>query len=90
MSTTAPFLDAIPAGTYNVDPAWAQDHRRKSLRPAGARVLDADLAVPKSPERFAGPNGELTDTEARERLASLVEDLVAAHETSAPRRAAVA
>ena len=58
---------------------WAQDHLRKSLGLAGARVLDADLAVPKAPERFGGPNGELTDPETRERLAELLRDLVAQH-----------
>ena len=56
---------------------WAQDHLRKSLGLAGARVLDAELAVPNAPDRFNGPAGELTDPETRERLAALVADLAA-------------
>ena len=68
-----------PTGTQTPDygAVWAQDHLRKSLGLAGARVLEAELAVPKAPDRFAGPNGELTDPETRERLGELVKDLVA-------------
>ena len=67
----------IGASVTDYGAVWAQDHLRKSLGLAGARVLDADLAVPKAPGRFGGPNGELTDPETRERLGSLLEDLVA-------------
>jgi chromate reductase len=67
----------IGASVTDYGAVWAQDHLRKSLGLAGARVLDADLAVPKAPDRFAGPNGELTDPETRERLASLLKDLAA-------------
>ncbi len=67
----------IGASVTDYGAVWAQDHLRKSLGLAGARVVDADLAVPKAPERFAGPNGELTDPETRERLASLLKDLAA-------------
>ena len=66
---------------------WAQDHLRKSLGLAGARVLDAELAVPNAPDRFNGPAGELTDPETRERLAALVADL-AAHGDRSPVAAA--
>jgi chromate reductase len=67
----------IGASVTDYGAVWAQDHLRKSLGLAGARVLDADLAVPKAPDAFAGPNGELTDPELRERLAVLLKDLVA-------------
>ncbi len=67
----------IGASVTDYGAVWAQDHLRKSLGLAGARVLDADLAVPKAPDRFAGPNGELTDPETRERLASLLKNLAA-------------
>jgi chromate reductase len=66
----------IGASVTDYGAVWAQDHLRKSLGLAGARVLDADLAVPKAPERFGGPDGELTDPETRERLAELLRELV--------------
>ncbi len=67
----------IGASVTDYGAVWAQDHLRKSLGLAGARVLDAELAVPKAPGAFAGPNGELTDPDIRERLGVLVNDLVA-------------
>ena len=67
----------IGASITDYGAVWAQDHLRKSLGLAGARVLDGELAVPKAPDAFAGPNGELTDPEIRERLGVLVNDLVA-------------
>jgi chromate reductase, NAD(P)H dehydrogenase (quinone) len=77
----------IGASVTDYGAVWAQDHLRKSLGLAGARVLDLELAIPKAPERFAGPNGELTDPETRERLIALLEDL-AAHGAEASRQAA--
>jgi chromate reductase, NAD(P)H dehydrogenase (quinone) len=67
----------IGASVTDYGAVWAQDHLRKSLGLAGARVLDAELAIPKAPDRFAGPNGELTDPEIRDQLAALLADLVA-------------
>jgi chromate reductase, NAD(P)H dehydrogenase (quinone) len=67
----------IGASVTDYGAVWAQDHVRKSLGLAGARVLDAELVVPKAPERFGGPAGELTDDETRAQLAALLEDLVA-------------
>ncbi len=66
----------IGASVTDYGAVWAQDHLRKSLGLAGARVLDVELAVPKAPDRFGGPNGELTDPETRDQLASLLADLV--------------
>jgi chromate reductase len=78
----------IGASVTDYGAVWAQDHLRKSLGLAGARVLDAELAVPKAPGRFAGPNGALTDPETRERLAELLEGLVAHRPATAPAAAA--
>jgi chromate reductase len=69
----------IGASVTEYGAVWAQDHLRKSLGLAGARVLDVELAVAKASDRFGGPNGELTDSETRERLAGLLEDLVEQH-----------
>jgi chromate reductase len=65
----------IGASVTDYGAVWAQDHLRKSLGLAGARVLDVDLAVPKALDRFSS-DGELTDPETRERLAELVTGLV--------------
>jgi len=72
----------IGASVTDYGAVWAQDHLRKSLGLAGARVLDLELAVPKAPDRF-GPNGELTDPETRERLAEVLKGLVAHFDQSA-------
>jgi chromate reductase len=76
----------IGASVTDYGAVWAQDHLRKSLGLAGARVLDVELAVPKAPERF-GPDGELTDPETRERLAAVLADL-AAHQKPTAKAAA--
>ena len=78
----------IGASVTDYGAIWAQDHLRKSLGLAGARVLDAELAVPKAADRFAGPDGELTDPEIRGHLTALLADLVAANQTRATRKAA--
>ncbi len=54
---------------------WAQDHLRKALGIAGARVLDVELPVGKAHERF-DEDGVLTDLELRDRLAEIVAQLV--------------
>ena len=61
---------------------WAQDHLRKSLGLAGARVLDLELAVPKAADQF-GPDGELTDPDTRDRLAEMMDGLAAHFESTA-------
>jgi chromate reductase len=66
----------IGASVTDYGAVWAQDHLRKSLGLAGARVLELELAIPKAPDRF-GPDGELTDPETRERLAEVMNGLVA-------------
>ena len=66
----------IGASVTDYGAVWAQDHLRKSLGLAGARVLDAELAVPKAADRFGDPDGQLTDPETRERLAELLRELI--------------
>jgi chromate reductase len=69
---------------------WAQDHLRKALGIAGARVLDTELPVAKAHDLFSA-DGELTDPETRERLAEIVAGLIAHHgRYSAPAAAVTA
>jgi chromate reductase len=66
---------AIGASVTAYGAMWAQDHLRRALGLAGARVLDTELAVANAPGLF-DDKGRLTDTETRERLAELVQSLV--------------
>jgi len=72
----------IGASVTDYGAVWAQDHLRKSLGLAGARVLDLELAVPKAADQF-GPDGELTDPDTRERLAEVMDGLAAHFESTA-------
>jgi chromate reductase, NAD(P)H dehydrogenase (quinone) len=65
----------IGASITDYGAMWAQDHLRRTLGMAGARVLDTELAVSTAHERF-DPNGRLTDDETRTQLGELVESLV--------------
>jgi NAD(P)H-dependent FMN reductase len=69
---------AIGASVTDYGAMWAQDHLRKALGLAGARVLGTELAVASAAERF-NADGELTDPETRDRLGELVENLIAHH-----------
>ncbi|MGH2887475.1 MAG: NADPH-dependent FMN reductase, partial [Solirubrobacteraceae bacterium] len=73
----------IGASVTDYGAVWAQDQVRKSLGLAGARVLDAELLVPKARDRFGGQAGELTDPETQAQLAALLEDLVAERKQAA-------
>jgi chromate reductase len=70
----------IGASVTDYGAVWAQDHLRKSLGLAGARVLELELAVPKAADRI-GPDGELADHETRDNLAEIMNGL-AAHSQS--------
>lgn len=72
----------IGASVTDYGAVWAQDHLRKSLGLAGARVLELELAVPKAADQF-GPDGKLTDPDTRERLAEVLDSLVAHFESTA-------
>lgn len=61
----------IGAGTGRFGGVWAQAELRKALGIAGARVVDAEFAVPDAEEAF-GADGELVGAEPAERLAALV------------------
>jgi chromate reductase, NAD(P)H dehydrogenase (quinone) len=69
---------AVGASVTPYGAMWAQDHLRKALGVAGARVLPIELAAADAPELFSA-DGELTDPETRERLAELVAELIAHH-----------
>jgi chromate reductase, NAD(P)H dehydrogenase (quinone) len=65
----------IGASVTDYGALWAQDHLRKALGIAGARVLDVELPVSRAPERF-DEDDVLIDLELRDRLAEIVADLV--------------
>jgi len=55
---------------------WAQAELKKVVSLLGARVIDAELPVSQAATRFDA-DGRLTDDEIRERLAVIVDTLVA-------------
>jgi chromate reductase, NAD(P)H dehydrogenase (quinone) len=66
----------IGASTGNFGAVWAQAELRKVLASTGARVVDAELAVPRCAEAF-DPDGHLVATERDERLAEIFAALAA-------------
>jgi chromate reductase len=66
---------AIGASVTAYGAMWAQDHLRRALGLAGARVLDVELAVDTAHTRFDS-DGRLTDLELSQRLAALIQGLV--------------
>jgi chromate reductase, NAD(P)H dehydrogenase (quinone) len=66
----------IGASSTDYGAIWAQDHLRKALGIAGARVLDTELPVGRAQERF-DEDGVLVDIELRDRLEEVVEALAA-------------
>jgi chromate reductase, NAD(P)H dehydrogenase (quinone) len=69
----------IGASVTDYGAIWAQDHLRKALGIAAARVLDGDLPVSKAEERF-DQDGVLVDLEIRDRLGEIVAGLVEQHD----------
>jgi chromate reductase, NAD(P)H dehydrogenase (quinone) len=65
----------IGASITDYGAIWAQDHLRKALGIAGARVLDVELPVSKAHEHF-DEDGVLVDLELRDRIAEIVETLL--------------
>jgi chromate reductase, NAD(P)H dehydrogenase (quinone) len=65
----------IGASTGLFGAVWAQAELRKSLRRAGAHVLDAELAVGGAHDAFL-PSGALRDPELERRLHEVVTALV--------------
>ena len=66
----------IGASTGSFGGVWAQAELRKVLRTAGARVVEAELAVPRAHVRLA-EDGRLLDDELRELAQPLVDALLA-------------
>jgi chromate reductase len=62
----------VGASVTDYGAVWAQDHLRRALGIAGARVHEGELAVPKAHDRFT-TDGQLTDDETRARLVELLE-----------------
>ena len=69
---------AVGASITDYGAMWAQDHARRALGIAGARVLDTELAAAHADELFDA-DGRLTDPETRERLAELLQSLTDHH-----------
>jgi chromate reductase len=66
----------VGASTGAYGGIWAQADLRKSLGIAGARVIEAELAVGHAGEHlYAG--GEIADAETHDKLASVLGDLAA-------------
>ena len=72
----------VGASTGMFGAVWAQAETRKVLSTIGARVVDMELPVPESEERFDA-SGRLVDAEVREQLAEVVAALVEAAEIRA-------
>ena len=66
----------IGASTGMYGGVWAQAELRKSLATAGARVVDAEVAVGRAPQRF-DRDGRLVDEEIRAELGEALDALVA-------------
>ena len=69
----------VGASVTDYGAVWAQDHLRKALGIAGARVVDLDLPLGKAPDHFDA-DGILINPEFRDRLAEVVDGLVHSHE----------
>jgi len=66
----------IGASTGMYGAVWAQAELRKSLATAGARVVDAEVAVGRAAQRFDS-DGRLVDDEIRDALREAIGALVA-------------
>jgi chromate reductase, NAD(P)H dehydrogenase (quinone) len=69
---------AIGASVTDYGAMWAQDHLRKSLGLAGARVLQSELPVARATELFDA-DGRLVEPDTRDRLGELVQGLIEHH-----------
>jgi chromate reductase len=66
----------IGASTGAFGAVWAQAELRKVLTTAGARVVEAEVAVGHAPSKF-GEAGELVDEEIVEQLSEAIDVLTA-------------
>jgi len=67
----------VGASTGAFGAVWAQAELRKVLAAIGARVVEGDVALGHTPERF-DETGRLVDEDVREQLEKVVSGLVAA------------
>ena len=74
----------VGASVTDYGAVWAQDHLRKALGIASARVLDSELPVSRAPERF-DEDGVLVDLEIRDRLIEIIASLEQEHDKLARR-----
>ncbi len=72
----------IGASVTDYGALWAQDHLRKALGIAGARVVEVDLPVGRAGEKFDA-EGRLTDEEIVEKLDEVLASLRDHHEVLA-------
>ena len=68
----------IGASKTDYGALWAQDHLRKALGLAGARVTEVELPVGKAHEKF-DETGKLTDQETIDQLEQIIAAIVAHH-----------
>ena len=70
----------IGASTGMYGAVWAQAELRKALRTAGARVVDAEVAVGRAAERFDA-DGRLVDQEIRREVSEALRALIGSLDT---------
>jgi chromate reductase len=68
----------IGASVTDYGALWAQDHLRKALGIAGARVVATELPLGRADGKF-DEDGRLIDEEAAEQLRQVLRDLAAQH-----------
>jgi len=69
----------IGASMSDYGAMWAQDHLRRSLGIAGARVVELEVPVGRAAEKF-DDDGRLLDPDVLERLDEVLAELAAKHE----------
>ena len=70
----------IGASVTDYGAVWAQDHLRKALGIAGARVVDAELPVGRAQDKFDAA-GQLVDSDITERIDEVLAALRDKHES---------
>ncbi|HWD70707.1 MAG TPA: NAD(P)H-dependent oxidoreductase [Solirubrobacteraceae bacterium] len=68
----------VGASSTDYGAMWAQDHVRKALGIAGARVADTELSVARAQDKFDA-RGTLTDEETLEQLEHVLRGLAEHH-----------
>jgi chromate reductase len=71
-------VGVVGASSTDYGAMWAQDHVRRALGIAGARVSDVELSVPRAQEKF-DEQGALSDEETLEQLEHVLRGLAEHH-----------